>query len=92
MQMGNFEEKKGRLIVKSRDTLPWVLQKRAEPIKMPFGMLNGMSPGNCVLDKGAHWHNLTNTTEPSMCGGDAALLYKITLTTCHHNGNESECA
>ena len=30
---------------------------------------------------GAYWHHLANTTEPSMCGGDAALC-QITLTTC----------
>jgi len=30
---------------------------------------------------GAHWHHLKNTTEPSMCGGDAALC-QITWTTC----------
>jgi len=30
---------------------------------------------------GAHWRRLKNTTEPSMCGGDAALC-QITLTTC----------
>jgi len=29
----------------------------------------------------AHWRHLANTTEPSMCGGDAALC-QITLTTC----------
>jgi len=29
---------------------------------------------------GAHWRHLKNTTEPSMCGGDAALC-QITLTT-----------
>ena len=23
---------------------------------------------------GAYWHHLLNTTEPSMCGGDAAFL------------------
>jgi len=33
------------------------------------------------LYMGAHWRYLKNTTEPSMCGGDAAL-YQITLTTC----------
>jgi len=27
---------------------------------------------------GAHWHHLSNTTEPSVCGGDAALC-QITL-------------
>jgi len=30
---------------------------------------------------GARWRHLANTTEPSMCGGDAALC-QITLTTC----------
>jgi len=30
---------------------------------------------------GAHWCHLANTTEPSVCGGDAALC-QITLTTC----------
>jgi len=30
---------------------------------------------------GAHWRYPANTTEPSVCGGDAAL-YQITLTTC----------
>jgi len=34
-----------------------------------------------VVDGGAHWHNLVNTIEPSVCGGDAALC-QITLTTC----------
>jgi len=33
--------------------------------------------------QGAHWRHLKNTTEPSMCGGDAALC-QITLTTCFH--------
>ena len=31
---------------------------------------------------GAHWRRLVNTTEPSVCGGDAALC-QITLTTCY---------
>ena len=31
--------------------------------------------------EGAHWRHLTNTTEPSMCDGDAACC-QITLTTC----------
>ena len=32
---------------------------------------------------GEHWCHLANTTEPSMCGGDAALC-QITLTTCYY--------
>ena len=31
---------------------------------------------------GGHWRHLKNTTEPSMCDGDAALC-QITLTTCY---------
>jgi len=27
-----------------------------------------------VLHVGAHWRHLANTTEPSVCGGDAAFL------------------
>ena len=30
---------------------------------------------------GAHWRNLANATEPSVCSGDAALC-QISLTTC----------
>jgi len=26
---------------------------------------------------GAYWHHLANTTEPSMCGGEAALCHII---------------
>jgi len=35
---------------------------------------------------GAHWRHLANTTEPSMCGGDATL-YQITLTTCYYDSD-----
>jgi len=35
------------------------------------------------LYMGAHWRHLKNTTELSMCGGDAALC-QITLTTCYN--------
>jgi len=34
--------------------------------------------GFCIW--GAHWRHLVNTTEPSVCGGDAALC-QLTLTT-----------
>ena len=35
-----------------------------------------------VLDGGAHWRNLANTTEPCMYSGDAALC-QIALTACY---------
>ena len=31
-----------------------------------------------------HWRHLPNTTEPFVCGDDAALC-RITLTTCYHS-------
>jgi len=49
---GNFEEGKGRPIVKYRDTLHSAVQKTAEPIEMLFGLLTRASPGNHVLDGG----------------------------------------
>jgi len=55
--------------------------KTTVPIDMQFGMLSWVDPVNRVLYVGAHWRDLVNTTEPSMCCGDAALC-QITLTTC----------
>jgi len=41
---------------------------------MSYSMCTQVGQRNHVLDGGAHWHHLANTTEPSMCGADAALL------------------
>jgi len=30
-----------------------------------------------VLDGGAHWRNLANTIQPSMCGSDAVFFVKL---------------
>ena len=48
--------------------------KTAEPIEMSFAMSTRVGPRKHVLDGSAHWRHLANTTEPSMCGGDAASL------------------
>jgi len=48
--------------------------KTAKPIEMPFGLWTLVGPRKHVLDGGAHWRNLTNTTEPFMRGSDAAFL------------------
>jgi len=48
--------------------------KTAELIEMPFGLWTRVGPMNHVLHRGAHWRNLANTTEPSMCGGEADFL------------------
>jgi len=46
--------------------------KTAQPIEMPFGLWTPVGPRKHVLGGGAHWRHIANTTEPSMCGGDAA--------------------
>jgi len=75
MDRGNLLSEKGRPIVQYR-TLYTVScsAKTAEPIDMPFEMWTQVGPRKHVLDGGAHWRHLANTTEPSMCGGDAAFL------------------
>ena len=56
--------------------------KTAEPIQMPFGLWTLVAEGSmCYM--GAHWRHLANTTEPSVCGGDAALC-QIIMTTCYY--------
>jgi len=53
----------------------------AEPIEMPFGVWTRMRPRKHVLNGVERWRHLTNTIQPSMCGGDAAFC-QITLSTC----------
>jgi len=49
MWRGNFEAERRQPIVKYNGYLPWA-GKKAEPIKMPFGMWTRVSPRNHVLD------------------------------------------
>ena len=64
--------------------------KPAEPIEMPFGLWTRVGRRKQMFNRirkvapmcpnvRAHWRNLTNTIEPSVCGGDA-VLFQITLT------------
>jgi len=48
---------------------------------MQFRMPSWMGTGNRYIRWGVHWRHLTNTTEQSVCGGDAALC-RITPTSC----------
>ena len=54
--------------------------KMAARIEMLFGLWTRVGPRKHVLHGGAHSHNLANTIELSVCGGDAALR-QVTLTT-----------
>jgi len=55
----------------------------AEPIEPPFGLRTRVGPRTqCIRYGGAHQRNLANTTEPSMCGGDAAYC-QIPLALCN---------
>jgi len=44
---------------------------------MQFGMLSRVDSANHVLDGGAHWCNLANTIESSVCGGDTVFFIKL---------------
>jgi len=50
-------------------------------MEMPFWLWTRVGRSKHVLDGDALWRYLANTTEASMCSGDAALC-QITLTTC----------
>jgi len=50
----------------------------------PAGGSTGTGADWDVLDEGAFCRHLANTTEPSVCGGDAALC-QIALTTCYYD-------
>jgi len=60
--------------------------KTTELIELPFGLWTPVvwrkHMFSCIHWR-AHWRHLTNTTEPSLCSGDAALC-QITLTTCYY--------
>jgi len=46
----------------------------AEATNMPFGLWTRVGPRKHALGGGAHLRHLTNTIEPSVCGGNAAFL------------------
>jgi len=83
MQRGNFEGKRPP-IVKYRDSLPWTVQKR-----LNWSICRLVCGLGYYYYRwgGAHWHNLPNTIEPSICGGDAAFP-QITLTICYYQEPE----
>ena len=61
------------------NTLPSAMQKWQKKSRCHLGCGLRWAEGSmCYM--GAHWRHLANTTEPSMCSGDAAL-FQITLTT-----------
>jgi len=53
--------------------------KMAKPIEMPFGLWTQVGRRKHVLDGGGLMQT-ANMTEPSVCGGDAALC-QITLSS-----------
>ena len=66
--------------------------KMAEPIDLRFGLCTRVGRRKHKFNRirqvarmcphaRAHWCDLANTIEPSVCGGDPALC-QITLTTC----------
>jgi len=63
---------KGRHILKYRDLSPWAVQKRLNRSRCRLGYGRRWAEEAC---RWAHWRNLANTIEPSMCGGDAAFSW-----------------
>jgi len=68
--------------------------KMTQPIDLPFGLWTRVGRRKHKFNRihqvaplcpptRAHWRNLANTIEPSVCGGHAAL-YQSTLTTCYY--------
>jgi len=53
---------------------------RYEPQVNRFGSVD---PSNHTLDRIAHWRHLSNTTEQSVLGDDAALC-QVTYSTCYY--------
>ena len=51
-------------------------------MEMLFVLWTRLDPRKQVRRR-AHWRNLAKTTEPSVCGGNAALC-QLTLTTCYY--------
>ena len=45
-----------------------------------FGGQTYAGPRNRAFDRSAHWRDVANMTERSMCGGGDAALCQITLT------------
>jgi len=70
----------GRPVVKYSDSLPCAV-KNGWTDRDAVWDLDSSGPKEACIRRGSHWRHLTNTTEPSMCGGDATCC-KITLTTC----------
>jgi len=59
--------------------LPFGLRTRVGRRKHKFNLIRQVA--SICLHGMAHWRHLANTTEPSVCGGDA-ILRQIALTTC----------
>ena len=73
MGKGNFEGEGAALCKVWRPSAVSCVNT-AEPIEMPFGLWTPVGRRKHVLDGGAYWRHLANTTEPSVCGGDTAFL------------------
>ena len=70
---------KGQPIVKYRNTMPWAVQtaETAEQIEIRDAAWDL----EVRIRRDVHWRHLVNTSEPSMCTGDATCC-RSTLTSC----------
>jgi len=74
---GNFEGENGPVHDRPGHVQRSIYSKR---------LSRGQNRYSADADGGAHWRNLANAVEPSVCGSDAALR-QITLSTCYFLAN-----
>jgi len=77
-------------------TLCRELCKTAEPIEMSFGFKaeDSGEPKEACIRWRVHWRNLANTTEQSVCDGDAAFLpnyFHHLFSDCNDRPTRSYC-
>jgi len=54
--------------------LSWAPQKNCRTDRDAIWVVDSDVPKEALLHGGAHWRNLANTIEPSVCGGEAVFL------------------
>ena len=73
MEMGKFDGKLGGPFYSIGKLCRELCKMAAEPIEITFRV----GQRKQVLRGSAHWRHLLNNIKPSMCGGDAVLLYHL---------------
>jgi len=79
MGMGNFKGKMGGRCEIQRLSAVSCAKKRLNWSRCCLGFGLWWAQGRMYLGGGVHWRHLTNTIEPSICGGNAAKVWPLIL-------------